>query len=152
MKTITDSRNEPNTEPHAMRYVFCRPSSLPNTPQRKAPISGSRMMSHSEPPSVAARGRLQAKFSQKPCGEKQSIASSVLHGLNLFDVDGAAAAEDRDDDGQAHGGLGGSDGDDEERADVAGHVALVTGEREEREVRRVEHQLDGHEDDERVAP
>lgn len=61
--------------------------------------------------------------------------------------------EEGEDDGEPHGGLGRRDGDNEESEElpvvVRGVDAVV---RDQREVYRVEHQLDAHEQDEQVAP
>src|SRR5712672_3338013 len=87
--------------------------------------------------------------------------SSELERVELVHVDRAPAAEDGDDDGEADGRLGGGHRDDEEDGGVTAEEARLGGgalhqwearEGEEGEVHRVEHQLDAHEHDERVAP
>src|SRR5205814_5561725 len=83
-----------------------------------------------------------------------------LQRVELVDVDRGAAAKDGDEDGETHGGLGGGGGDDEEHRRVAGKEAShrrvrdqwEAREGQEGEIDRVEHQLDAHEDDDRVAP
>src|SRR5437870_4517584 len=47
-----------------------------------------------------------------------SLESSVLKQVDLVDVERSACAEDGDDDGQAHGGLGSGDDHDEENEDL----------------------------------
>src|SRR4051812_17692750 len=68
------------------------------------------------------------------------------------DLDVAPAAEDGDDDRETHGGLGGGHGDHDERERVSGQIAPHAREREQRDVGGVEHELDAHQDDQRVAP
>ena len=66
-------------------------------------------------------------------------------------------AVEGDDDGEADGHLGGGDGDDEEHEDLPVVVGesergdAVTGKGNEREVGRVEHEFETHENDEEVA-
>ena len=69
-------------------------------------------------------------------------------------VDGVLAAGDADDHRQADAGLGGGDGDGEQRRQLAPQ-RLVAGQRaaeaDEAEVDGVEHDLDAHEHEEEVA-
>src|ERR1700759_2531973 len=89
--------------------------------------------------------------------------SSVLQEIRLVRPDGAAEAVQREHDRQTDGDFRGLGGDEEEgehlpgvagasghRAGHRGDVDAVVG--DEREVRRVEHQLDAHELHEHVAP
>src|SRR2546423_9959263 len=77
--------------------------------------------------------------------------------INLVNEDGLAVAVERDDEAEADGRLGGGDDDDEDGEDLSGdgvhvaRVAQVAREGYEVEVRRVQYQLDGHEDDDDVA-
>src|SRR6187401_616563 len=59
--------------------------------------------------------------------------------------------EQRDDDREADGGLGGGDGHHEERDDLAVDVAGETPERHEREVHGVQHDLDREQDGDQVT-
>ena len=71
-------------------------------------------------------------------------------------MDRLAGAVEGDDDGEADGDFRGGDGDDEEDE----HLAVVvwksvrsrveTGERDQRQVRGTEHELEAHEDDDDV--
>src|SRR6202034_1537766 len=63
-----------------------------------------------------------------------------------------APAEDGDHDPEADHDLGRGDHQDEEHTRLPADVVQHAGERDEREVRRVEHQLDAHEHDQYVAP
>src|SRR3984957_10333760 len=65
---------------------------------------------------------------------------------------GPAGTEDRHQDRQAYHDLGGRDHHHEERDDLAVQVAVHAGEGHEREVDRVEHELDAHENHHCVAP
>src|SRR5216683_8343601 len=65
---------------------------------------------------------------------------------------GPAGPEDRHQDPEADHDLRGGHHHHEERDDMAVQVAVQPGERDEREIGRVQHQLNAHEDDDRVAP
>src|SRR5215470_13227488 len=71
---------------------------------------------------------------------------SVLQRGQSIDVGVARGPEDADDDGEADGGFGRGEGDDEHGERVALHVVAHAREREQREVARVQHELDRHED------
>src|SRR5215212_9642 len=78
--------------------------------------------------------------------------------INLVNEDRLAVAVERDDEAEADGGFGGGDDDYEDREDlprdrvqVAG-ILQVSREGYEVQVRRVQNQLDGHEDDDDVTP
>ena len=70
--------------------------------------------------------------------------------VDVFDVDGAAVAEEDDQDGEADGRLGGGHGQDEHGEDLADQVAQVGRERDEVDVHREQDQLDRHQDDDDV--
>src|SRR5881227_555376 len=80
-----------------------------------------------------------------------------LEQINLVNEDRPAVAVERDDEAEADGRLGGGDDDDEDREDLTRHGVHVPGvlkvarEGYEVQVRRVQDQLDGHEDDDDVA-
>src|SRR5437763_10053424 len=84
-------------------------------------------------------------------------ALSPFQQINLVNEYGLAVAVERDDEAESDGRLGGGDDDDEDRKDLARHgvhvarVAQVAREGYEVQVRRVQYQLDGHEDDDDVA-
>src|SRR3990170_2725994 len=83
---------------------------------------------------------------------KPLVAHLALHPLDLVHIDRRAVAVGREDDREAHGDLGRGDDEDEDDEDAAAlvHEAEAPGERDEREIRRVQHQLDAHEDHDRV--
>src|SRR5689334_23871969 len=76
---------------------------------------------------------------------------SPFENVDLIDADGLLVAEERDDDRQSDGGFGRGDRHDEEDEDLPGGISEERGERDEREVDGVEHQLHAHEDDDGVA-
>src|SRR5438105_12027742 len=133
-------RNESRTDASATAYTQPFGSHLPARPQTTAPIRGSRGTRCSQVTSTLRLLQLQR--------------------VELVDVDGSAAAEDGDDDGQSDGGLGGGGGDDEEHRRVPGEEAShrrirhqgKAREGKEGEIDGVEHQLDAHQDDDRVPP
>src|SRR5712692_1977624 len=81
-------------------------------------------------------------------------SSSSLHLMDLVDVDLWPVAIRREDDPEADGDLGRGDDEHEDDEDAAALVdrAGFAGEGDEREVRRVQHELDAHEDDDGIAP
>src|SRR5512147_2261341 len=82
---------EPATAVTATRWVLARPMARPAIPHTSAPISGSAMISQSEWEKLAASTGLVVK----KCW-RLSIVCLVPHRRDVFDVDRAAAAEDRD--------------------------------------------------------
>src|SRR5690606_9997311 len=76
---------------------------------------------------------------------------SALEQVDVVDRGGPTGAEDGHDDREADDDLRRRDDHDEEREHLPGHVAVHAGERDEREVGRVGHELDAHEHDDRVA-
>src|ERR1035437_6438312 len=83
----------------------------------------------------------------------RKVIGLVPHRVVLVDKRCLAVAEDRNDDRQAHRGLGRGDGYDKQRDH--GRVRLERGhkgaEGEDGQVGRVEHQLDRHQHDDRIA-
>src|SRR5687767_2024846 len=80
-----------------------------------------------------------------------------LQQIDLVHEDRLAVAVERDDDAEADGGFGGGDDVDEDREDLSSYgvhapaVLKVAREGDEVQVRRVQDELDGHEDDDDVA-
>src|SRR5918998_4520750 len=112
----------------------------PPSSSTAAPASGSAISSQAE--------------ASRPSAGSTSIprSPSVLQQVGVVDRGGPPGAVDRHDDGEADDDLRGGDDHDEERHDLAVESAGGPGERDQRQVHRVEHQLDAHEDDDRVAP
>src|SRR5262245_64670187 len=124
------SRNARKTAPHAIPATARRDRRPPMRPQTTNPAKGSSGSRGISPSTISPLEQVQ-----------------LVH-LNRFLV-----AEQRDDDGEADRDLAGGDADDEGRERLTRQVGDLpeTGEGDEVEVRRVEHQLDRHEDDDRVA-
>src|SRR4051794_10479463 len=115
----------------------------PPSSSTAAPASGSAMSSQ-----VALSSPLTGTVSMCP----ESPIRSVLQQVDVVDGGGAAGPVDRHDDRQADDDLGRGDHHDEERDELAVEGAAGPGEDDQGQVHRVEHQLDAHEDDDRVAP
>ena len=60
---------------------------------------------------------------QKNGSDSSDHARSALHQIDVFDRDRAAVAEIDDEDGEPDRGLGGRDGEHEQREDLADEVA-----------------------------
>jgi hypothetical protein len=69
-----------------------------------------------------------------------------------FDMRGLALAIQRHDQGEPDRDLGRGDGDDKENHDLAGQVVVEPGKRHQREIGGIEHQLEGHVNDQEIAP
>src|SRR5690242_2364083 len=80
------------------------------------------------------------------------ICPSVLQQVRVVDARGASRPEDGHDDGEADHDLGRGHDHDEEGHDLPVQVAVHAAERDQRQVAGVEHQLDAHEQHDRVAP
>src|SRR5215213_1319309 len=80
------------------------------------------------------------------------VVISALELSQLVDVDREPATEDRHDQAEADGHLAGGDDHDDQREHLSVPVPVHARERDEREVGRVEQQLDAEQDHERVAP
>src|ERR1051325_45977 len=129
--------NDPTTAPIAIVWTIQRPnarSSLrPATRLISAPTSGSSGIKISR-----SEGSVDASMLVPERGE-------------AIDLDVAAGAGHRDDDREAHRGLGCGHGDHDQREGVGRQIAPHAGERQQRDVGGVEHELDAHQDDQRVA-
>src|SRR5271169_5523475 len=80
------------------------------------------------------------------------IRVSSLELIELLDIDRADVAEEQHQDREPDGRLRGGAGEDEEDEYLPGGIAEETREGDEVEVDGEQHQLDGHEHDEHVAP
>src|SRR5215813_1177295 len=92
--------------------------------------------------------------SSRVLGTAALVCAMVLppHQRQLVHREAAAEPEYGDDDGKTDGDFGGGHAEDEEDEGLAIDGAVALPEGHEGQVRRVEHDLDGHEDDERIAP
>src|SRR4029453_379265 len=78
-------------------------------------------------------------------------ARSPLHQVHIVDVDGLAVAIDQDHDGQPDTDLRCGHGDHEQGKDLPRDVVELARERHQVDVDRVQHELDRHQDQARVA-
>ena len=67
-----------------------------------------------------------------------------LQQIHFIDIGGNFAAKDDDNDGETDGGFTGRNGDDEQRDDLSCHGVQVMGKCDQIDVRRVQHDFDGH--------
>src|ERR1044071_4974269 len=129
--------NDTPTAAIAMVWMIQRPnmrsSERPATRLISAPSSGS--------------SGIQIRTSE----ERVDASMLVPERGEAIDLDVAAAAEHCDDDREPHRGLRRGDGDHDQREGVGRQIAPHAGERQQRDVGGVEHQLDAHQDDQRVA-
>ncbi|GAA3125017.1 hypothetical protein GCM10020001_052370 [Nonomuraea salmonea] len=87
------------------------------------------------------------------CDGVWAVVGGFGEGAEMVQVDGLAVAVEGEHDGQAQAHLGGGDDDDEEGEHLAAVQAVAQPyiERDQVEVDGVEHQLDRHQDEDRVA-
>src|ERR671932_178228 len=80
--------------------------------------------------------------------------SSILspHRADVVDVDRALRTENTDEECEPNGDLGRGDGDDEEGHNLPVDIGPLPCKGDQRQVSRVQHELDGHEDDHHVPP
>src|SRR6185437_8425971 len=121
---------EANTVPQPMMATTERGKARPKRPNMMKPASG-RANSN---------------------GVSDSTSGLPLHRIEIVHVDLLARAEDGDDDRQAHDDLSGGNAQHQEDEDPTIHGVQRAGKRHERQVHRVEHQFDRHEDHQPVAP
>src|SRR5690606_13321593 len=117
-------------------YV-CRPVRLPRRASRWRPAAARAPVPAATRPALPRPGVRPA-------------SPSSLQRVDLGDVDRAAVAEQRHQDGQADRGLGRGHREDEEHEDLPRLVAEVPRERDEVDVHRQQHQLDRHQQDDDV--
>src|SRR5262245_47300525 len=124
-----DRRKARSTVPQAMAPTPRLPILFPSVPFTATPRSGRIGMS-------------QISF---------AISPSPLEEVDLVHVGRAAQTEERDDDREPRGGLRRGEGHDEENVDLGVGAPMQAREGDEHQVRRVQHELDAHEDRDRPA-
>src|ERR1044071_149049 len=124
------------TEPTATVWITDLGSRRPSTRLISAPSSGTN--------------GIQTRIG-RPTDSEICWSMLVPERGEAVDLDVAATAEDRDDDREPDRRLGGGHGDHDQREGVRRHIAPHPREREQRDVGGVEHELDRHQDDQRVA-
>src|SRR5262245_49006148 len=127
-----ERRNASSTAPHAIHPTARFERRTPTIPLIADPAIGSSGISQI--------------FSRKNC-----IVPLPLQERDLVDVDRLLQAEQCDRDREADRGLRGGERHHEEDVDLSLGSAPLPGERQEREVPRVQHQLDAHQDRDRPA-
>src|SRR5512142_1657926 len=159
MNLNSDSSAERSPRPFSLKkYVRPSTNEIPTlaTPSQ-CPHRSARRPASSR---IAALASGMATSSQRlpshpPAAAKCTLCStaalSVLQQVRVVDTGRPPGTEDGHDDGQAHHDLGGRHHHHEERHDLAVQRAVDPGERHERQVRGVEHELDAHEQDDGVA-
>src|SRR5687768_16827097 len=125
---------------------------------KAAPADTKAMATAADPITPAARPnrRPAARSTRAPASGAARMSGisctiSPLEQGQIVDVGAVLAAEDRNDDGQSDGDLRGGDDHHEQDDDVPLNRSVHTGERDEGDVDGVEHELDAHEQHERVA-
>src|SRR3954451_2663676 len=130
------------------------------TPSRCPHLSARRPSSNRIAELASGIAMSSQKLDSTPVGSAKLTASanvcvtsalSVLQQVRVVDARGASSPEDRHDDRKPAHDLGGRHDHDEERHDLTVEGAVDTAERDECEVRGVEHQLDAHEQHDGVA-
>src|SRR5271156_1647966 len=138
-----------------VRASPCRPSmstsSVTPTPNEAKAVAQPSRCPHGSvrlPPSSssAAPAAGRAKTSQVKC-----VIDSALEQVRVVDRGRFTGTENRHDDRQAHHDLARGDDHGEERHHLAIEPTMHPGERDERQIDRVEHQLDAHEHHDGVA-
>src|SRR5688500_9618321 len=74
-----------------------------------------------------------------------------LQTAHLIHVNAALGLEDFNDQGEPHGNLRGGHGNDKEYEDLSAEALDHAAKRDHREIRGVQHQFNGHEDNESIA-
>src|SRR3954471_2925773 len=123
----------------------------PPSSSTAAPASGSAMSSQEADSSPVAGTDAPGPAAMGRAFIRGSPSRSVLEEVGVADRGGAPGPVDRHDDRQSDHDLRRGDDHHEERDDLPVEGAGGPGERDQREVDRVEHQLDAHEHDDRVA-
>src|SRR5215471_1959864 len=138
----------PTTWPHLL--VRRPPSS-----STAAPASGNTSSSHAARCTpTAGRGTSVGTVAARAATATRVFVTPtplVLQQVRVVHRRGPAGTEDRHQDRQPDDHFRGGDHHHEERGHLAVHLAVHARETDERQVDRVQHELDAHEDDQRVA-
>src|SRR6266498_347297 len=103
---------------------------------------------------IWVRRRRASSVSSRALGSATFVCAIMLppHERQLIHREAAAEPEYGHDDGEADGDLGGRHAQDEEDEHLPVDRAVALAEGHESQIGGVEHDLNGHEDDERIAP
>src|SRR5438094_644471 len=161
------SKSSPTSifRPPTGRY-WNRSTEIARSPERPRSAKNSTRPMTNDAPTLAQPSRWPQRSARRPRTSRipaltSGIAISshratgyplILQQVRVVDAGRAPSPEDRHDDGEADDDLGRRHDHHEEGHDLAVQGPVDAAERDEREVRRVQHQLDAHEQDDRVAP
>src|SRR6266566_2733216 len=123
------------------------PSKCPQRLVRRPPVSSTTAPNSGK--ASSSHDSFSAPVAATVCNV---VSPSVLQQVGVVHRRGSAGPEDRHQDREADDDLGGGHHHHEERDDLPVQVAAQARERDERQVARVQHQLDAHEHDDGVAP
>src|SRR4051812_18003403 len=145
------STNDPDTAPTPSQWPH-RSVRRPPSSSTAAPSAGSAIttLSREKTPSAEAGSTAGGVTWLTECSRTVAgamaivVVPSVLQQTGVVDRGRASGAEDGHDDRQADHHLGSRDHHHEEGRDLTVEVAVGAGEGDQREVARVEHQLDAH--------
>src|SRR5262245_8584759 len=103
----------------------------------------------------AARGRRRARsgpprWRRSAAGRRSPDTSSAFHEIDVFDRNRLPIAEIDHENGKPDGGLGGCDGEHQEREDLPDQIAEKRRERDQVDIDREQNELDRHQDDDDV--
>src|SRR5215472_3524038 len=126
--------------------------SVATKPSQTTPGPISRTAVRGMASAVSARTNAPAAGSRSRARATACSIRSALELAQLVDVVDVANAEDVDEDGQTDHRLRRRHGHRHQREQLALEVVQLRGERDQRQVRGVEHQLDADQDHDRVAP
>src|ERR1700749_3001432 len=122
------------------------PSRCPQRSVRRPPVSSTTAPNSGK--TSSSHDSFSAPVAATVCNV---VIPSVLQQVGVVHRRGPASAVDRHQDREADDDLGGGHDHHEERDDLAIQVVVHGGERHERQVARVQHQLDAHEHDDGVG-
>src|SRR2546429_569914 len=80
-----------------------------------------------------------------------AVQASEFEQVHAFDVERLPIARNQDDDSQADGGFRRGDHNHKQHKNLSIELAERLAKRDERQIHRVEHQLDGHENGDDIA-
>src|SRR5438874_7995563 len=80
-----------------------------------------------------------------------AVQASEFEQVHAFDVERLPIARNQDDDSQADGGFRRGDHNHKQHKNLSVELAERLAKRDERQIHRVEHQLDGHENGDRKS-
>src|SRR3984885_3373168 len=138
-----------------VRASPCRPS-MSASSSRPTPNAASAVAQPSRWPHGSVRLPPSSSIAAPAAGRATTsqvkwVIGSALEQVGFVDRGRSAGTENRHDDGQAHDDFAGGDDHGEERHHLAVQATMHPGEGDERQVDRVEHQLDAHEHHDGVA-